>query len=894
MEFREAPASSADVLLRDGGIAVIRRLRRQDLDEVRELHASASDDAIRLRFFSSSRRSALAYVDHLACESDPLALVALVDRRIVALATAEPGELGSAEVAFLIDEDQQGRGLGSLLLEHLAAAARHRGIKNFVAEVLPENHAMTGVLMDAGFTVTRHTESGVMDIAMDTSVSPQALAAADERDCLAEASSLSRILRPKSVALVGVRRDGTGVGAAVLRQIRDGGYRGDLHVVHPRADNILGVPTTQSLAEIPERVDLAVLAVPADAASGALHDAADAGVAGVVVLSSGFDEVGAVGTGLQRSLLRSARERGIRMIGPNCLGLIANDPATRLNATFTDVMPSSGGLGVASQSGGVGIVVLDTARTRALGIRSFVSLGNKADVSGNDLLAAWLEDPEVTAAALYLESFGNAPKFARLARRFAERKPLLAVVGGLSDSGRRAGASHTAAAASSKVGVDALFDHCGVIRCTGADDLVDTALLLDQQPRPAGPRLGVLSNAGGMGVLTADLAESAGLVVPRLSSHLRARVQGHVLGTSGTDNPVDAGAAADPSEMGEIAEHMLASGEIDALLVVLVNTAVSDTPRSMDALAVVRRRHPRVPVLAVVLGGDHETSEGITRFPTYASAVHALGRVVRYADWLAVAPEAPERRDVSVAVTSQARAVEALERAGEDSLWLDPGACEELLSPYGIQLSGTIVTGSQAATTAARLGFPVAVKVADPSVVHRTERGLVRNGLGTRRQVAEAVKHFQVETHRADPPVLVQRMESGVEMAVGLVRDPVFGPLVMVAAGGVAVDVWDDRVFLLAPPSPSEAKRAVRRLRIWPLLSGHRGSDPCDVEALERLIVAAGRFAEDVPQAAELDLNPVLVSPRGCAVVDLKLRVARPAKDVDRATLRMLGTTSAT
>ena len=890
MERRNVPETSADVLLRDGGIAVIRPLLRDDLDEVRELHVRASDDAIRLRFFSSGRLSALQYVDHLARDDGTLALVALVERRIVALASAEPLEPGSAEVAFLIDEDQRGRGLGSLLLEHLAAAARHRGVTHFVAEVLAENHAMIGVLMDAGFAVTRHTESGVVDIAMDTAVSPRALAAADERDSLAEASSLARLLRPRSVALVGVRSDGTGVGAAVLRQISAGGYRGDLHVVHPRADKILGVPTSRSFGEIAGRVDLAVLAVPANAAIHALHEAAEAGVAGVVVLSAGFGEVGPEGAAIQRRLLRSARDHGIRLIGPNCLGLVANDADTRLNATFTDVMPSPGGLAIASQSGGVGIVVLDTARARGLGVRSFVSLGNKADVSGNDLLAAWLEDPGVTAAALYLESFGNAPKFARLARRFAERKPLLAVVGGLSDSGRRAGASHTAAAASSKVGVETLFDHCGVIRCTGAEDLVETALILEQQPRPRGRRLGILSNAGGMGVLAADLAEEEGLVVPRLSPGLGESISAHVLGTSGTHNPVDAGAAAAPQAIANIAEDMLGSGQVDALLVVLVHTAVSDTSGSLGDLAAIRRHHPQVPVLAVVLGKEmHEEDAGITRFSSYASAVRALGRVVRHADWLAVTPEPPQSREIARALTIQARAAEALARGGQRDLWLDPDAADELLTPYGIHLAGKVVAGPQAASTAAQLGFPVAVKVADPTVVHRTERCLVRIGLTTRRQVVDAVERFQAETQQADVPVLVQSMESGVEMAVGLVRDPVFGPLVMVASGGVALDVWDDRVFMLAPPSPSEARRAVRRLKIWPLLAGHRGSEPCDVEALERLIVAAGRFADDVAQAAELDLNPVLVSPGGCAVVDLKLRLAPTSVDIDRATLRMLG-----
>ena len=468
----------------------------------------------------------------------------------------------------------------------------------------------------------------------------------------------------------------------------------------------------------------------------------------------------------------------------------------------------------------------------------FVSLGNKADFPGT---TCWRPGSRTQGHGgrplpRVVDNASKSPGWLAA----SERKPLLAV-GVACGRRRRAGASHTAAAASSKVGVETLFDHCGVIRCTGAEDLVETALVLDQQPRPRGPRLGILSNAGGMGVLAADLAENEGLLVPRLSPALGDSISTHVLGTSGTNNPVDAGAAALPSAIANIAQDMLGSGEVDALLVVLVHTAVSDTSGSLGELAVVRRRRPDVPVLAVVLGKEMRDGDaGITRFSSYASAVRALGRVVRYADWLAVTPEPPETRDVARAFASQARAAEALEMGGQRDLWLDPDAARELLAPYGVQLAGKVVAGPQAAAAAVQLGFPVAVKVADPTVVHRTERGLVRTGLTTRRQVVDAVERFQAETQQADVPVLVQSMESGVEMAVGLVRDPVFGPLVMIASGGVALDVWDDRVFMLAPPSPSEAKRAVRRLKIWPLLVGHRGSEPGDVEALERLIVAAG------------------------------------------------------
>ena len=528
---RELPLPGpADVVLADGRLGVIRRVTPADGPALHALHDEVSDDALRMRFFNVSRPAAHSYVDHVLTHPETtLALVAEVDGHLEGFATAELVGAGTAdtetvdtiEIALLVSDAHHGQGLGTLLLEHLFALARDRGVRRVEAEVLVENHPMLEVLAHAGFGFTQHPDRGVVSLNLNTTSTPAVQSAADRREFQAQSRSLAPLLAPRSVAVAGVRNDGTGVGAAILRSIASNGYAGRAVVVHPRHESVAGVPAYPTFRDVPHPVDLAVIAVPAESTASALKDAAAADVRAAVVISSGFGELGPQGKTLQRELSVLARTSGIRLVGPNCLGVLANDPAIRLNATFNAQQPPlPGGLAIASQSGGVGIVLLERARELGLGVRSFVSLGNTADVSGNDLLAAWFDDPGVSAAALYLESFGNARKFARFARRFSERKPLLAVVGGRSTSGRRGGVSHTAAAASSDVAIEALFAQSGVIGCADTDDLAEAALLLTEQPLPAGPRLGVLSNAGGMGILVADAAEACHLVVPEFTTAL--------------------------------------------------------------------------------------------------------------------------------------------------------------------------------------------------------------------------------------------------------------------------------------------------------------------------------------------------------------------------------------
>lgn len=869
----------ADVLLADGSIAVVRPLAMADGTALHDLHERVTDDDIRMRFFTTGRHAAHVYVDHVLTAPDTLALVVEHHGSLAGVATAEPIDAHRCEVAFLVADDARGLGIATLLLEHLAALALSRGFTQFEADVLTENHPMLRVFEDAGFTLTQAFDRGTIVLSLGTTSTDEATARADEREFRAEARSLEALLRPRSVAVVGARSDGTGIGATVLRSIAAGGFTGAVAAVHPRADTIVGVRAHPSIGQVPLQVDLVVVCVPAPAVDAVLHDAAAAGVRAAVVVSSGFSELGAEGGRLQRRISTTARSLGIRLVGPNCLGLLLNDPEIRLNATFHDAVPPAGGLAIASQSGGVGIVLIDLARELDLGVRTFVSLGNKGDVSSNDLLAAWYDDPDVTAAALYLESFGNAAKFARFARRFAERKPLLAVVGGRSAGGIRAGASHTAAAATPGVGVDALFAQAGVIACHDAEDLARTAILLAQQPLPRGRRLAILSNAGGMGVLAADAAADASLDVVEFSAGLQARLADLVHGTTGTSNPVDAGAGVAPAELGAMLDTILASGEADAVLVVPVSTGVTDGSGTLAELARVRARHPDLPVVAVPVGGlptPTGAEHPITYERTTASAVLALGRAARYAAWLAVDRTTPMRSDPDQLVRLRATARDLM-AASPHGGWLAQDDIGELFSGYGITLlGGTATSGVRAAAVATDVGFPVALKVADPEVVHKTERGLVRVGLLSKADVRRAYRDFTHEMGRP-PEVLVQPVAAGTEVALGLVRDPVLGPLVMVAAGGVATDVWDDRAFLIPPVSRTDAARAIRSLRLWPLLDAFRGSAPGDVAGLERLLEALGRLAVDLPEVAELDLNPVLVGPGGCVVVDARLRLATPS-----------------
>jgi acyl-CoA synthetase (NDP forming)/GNAT superfamily N-acetyltransferase len=881
---------SSDVLLADGSIGVLRPVCAADRPDVLRLHEGLSPDNIRLRFFSVSRDAASRYVDHVMASCDGgqvLALGLWLQDGLAGVATAETVDAETAEIAFVVSDAAHGLGIATLLLEHLAAAARAAGVRRFTADVLADNAAMLRVVTDAGFSVTRHSDHGVVTIEMDTSETPEAVGAADDRDSWSEAASLAPLLRPRTVAVVGVRRDGTGVGAAILSAILDGGFAGEVVAVHPGGAVSASVPTVADFEQMVEPPDLVVVAVPTAQVVDTVAAAGRRGAKAAVVVTSGFAEMGSEGARLQRELTRVARTQGIRVVGPNCLGLLDNQPEVQLDATFGGDLPPAGGLAVASQSGGVGIVLLETARRIGLGVRHFVSLGNKADVSSNDLLSAWLDDAAVTGAALYLESFGNSAKFARVARRFSERKPLLAVVGGRSGGGQRAGASHTAAAATPSVRVDALFAQAGVISCADADDLAQTALLLSDQRLPEGKRVAVLSNAGGVGVLAADALADQGLDVPAFSVALRERLTHHVDATLGTSNPIDVGAAGAPATLGRTLEILLDNDEVDSVLCILVRTRTMDWAGALASVADARARYPGKTVIGVLLGddGDH-VLPGVTLLPSVTGAVTALHHATWYAEWRRQPREPKPLANYTRA--SETRDSVRAHLVSHGPGWLGLRESRALLAPYGLAPLGAIVTGVGGAVQAADdLGLPVALKVADPEVVHKTERGLVRTGLGTSDEVAAAAAEMVRAMGDDQVEILVQPMVTGIEVAVGVVRDPGLGPLVRVAAGGVATELWNDQRLLIAPVTHADAETALRSLRIWPLLSGFRSQPATDTRTLAELVTVVGLLAHEVPELVEMDLNPVVVHPSGCELVDVKVRVA-PADTWDSGVPRRL------
>ncbi len=803
---REWVVPPSDVLLTDGSIAVIRSLQDTDRDAVLELHEHVSEDTLRLRFFSPSREAGRKYVDRLfdPSHTGQFALVALVKGRLAGLATAEVLSEDRAEVAFLVSDQDRGRGLGSLLLEHLAALGRAHGLTRFDADVLAENYGMLRVFLGAGFAVSRRTEQGEVSVELRTDVSAAALDASDRREWRSEARSLRPLLAPESVAVVGVRRAASGIGRAVLDAIVAGGYAGRLCVVHPAAEDeghvIAGLPAYPSISAVPEHVDLAVVVVPPGEVEDVVADACAAEVGAAVVVSPG---VSATGEPIGSDLAALARAHSVRLVGPNSQGVLSLGTIGTLNASLARTLPAAGGLAVGTQSGGVGFTVLDLARGHGVGVHSLVSLGAKVDVSSNDLLAAWGDDDRVTVAALYLESFGNALKFARTARRFAERKPLLAVVGGRQAAG--------------SVGVSALFAQAGVISCRGGADIAEAAAVLTQQPLPHGFRVGVVSNAGGMGVLVADMARGEGLSVPRLSDALRAslRQPGPLVATA---NPVDVGATVDPDSLREVLGSLLASDEVDAAIVSLVPTIMADPSALRSATARAALESGKAVVVVASDAAPDQVEPGLTVFRTPLVAIVALARAMRYAAWRKVSAADATPVDLDRARTAREWASGRLADGGGRPVQVPGAEAVPLLAPYGI------------ATTPA---------------------------------------------------------DGGVELTIGVIRDETFGVLVRVGVGGTAGDVLQDEVHLLAPFAQSDAARALRTLRLWPLLDGVHGLPRVDVTSLEALVVAVGRLAADVPQVARLELDPVLATPDGVTCVDVDLLLA-PAEASDSGYPRRL------
>lgn len=870
----------------------IRATRPEDLEGLRQLHANACDTSIYFRFFTVNRASAQDYAATLARPNDARhhALVACIRDRIVAVASFERIDDTSAEFALIVADDAQHEGIGTLLLEHLASVARHAGITRFVADVLAQNHAMIVVLHDLGFTTTARSDGGTIHYELPLDPSSDTVAAIGAREHAADVASLRPLLRPRSIAVIGASEREGSVGHQVLANLLNRGFTGSIHVVNPRHPAVLGVPAVPSPLDLPEAPDLAIIAVPAPSVPDIVEQCGVRGARAILLLTAGFGELGAAGKQLQDDTAATAREYGMRLVGPNCVGVVNTDPAIRLDATFAAMPIQPGGLGILSQSGAFGIGLVEAAARSGTGISQFVSVGNKADVSGNDILLYWEDDPTTRVIAMYLESIADARRFARIARRVSATKPILAVKSGRSDAGRRAGQSHTAAAASAEVAVDALFAKAGVLRMDSVQQMLDVARVLNDQPLPGGPCVTIIGNSGGPGIVAADAASAAGLIVTDLDQKTQDELRKAVPSIASAQNPIDLGAAVTPEQVEKAMQIVLGSGRTDAVLAVFTQVAVTHYDQIRAALVrVAAGAHKTVvavdvgaPDISVPMPG---TDRALPTFTFPEPAAIALGLAHRYAAHREAEPRGAPALPVDRAAAE--RIVRTAAALGDE--WLRPDLVADLLTAYGITTCPQrLVVDVDAAIAAAEIfGYPVVLKLGGGSV-HKSEVGGVRVGRGDPASLRGAFAELRAVAADPSAPLLVQAMVSGgAEAIVGAVRDPNFGALVMVGSGGVTADISADRSFLLAPVTEAEAALAVDGLRLARILDGFRGSEPLSRSALTTIVTRVAALVDDLPEIAELDLNPVICRRADVLVVDARIRIETPGLQVDPYTRQL-------
>jgi acetyl coenzyme A synthetase (ADP forming)-like protein len=777
--------------------------------------------------------------------------------------------------------------VGTLLLEHLARIAAAAGIERFQADILEGNTRMLDVLAGLGFRVVERSRDGVVRAWFEIGPDPDAVRASDQRAWRAAAESVRALLHPRSVAVVGASRQPGTIGAALIGNLVRHGFRGPIYPVNPKADTIEGLKVYRSVRDIKEPVDLGVIAVPAPAVEAAVADCAAVGARGVVVISAGFAESSAEGRAAQERLRDLVRASGMRMVGPNCMGVLNADPEVSLNATFAPTFPPAGNVAMLSQSGALGLAILDYARDLDIGLSTFVSVGNKADVSGNDLLAYWKEDPRTAVIALYLESFGNPRRFARWAPDVARRKPVVAVKSGRSASGTRAASSHSAALACLDVAVDALFEQAGVIRTDTLEDMFDVVTLLATQPVPPGPRVGVVTNAGGPGILLADACETRGLALPELTEETVAALRGFLPAAAGLKNPVDMIASASPDQFARTIEAVGKDANVDSVVVIYVPPMVTNAAEIAAAVAQGAGTVPaEKPVLSVFLStkGAPAALAGGPRgkLPSYSfpeNAARALAAAERYGRWRARPRGSATRLDAAARETVRGL-VERAMAGREGDFWLEPADAEAVLRAAGIPLAPSrVVLPDEAVAVAAALGYPLVAKAVSRRLLHKSDVGGVILGLATAEDVAGAVRLLRERLEAAGHPleaVLLQRQVSGgLEALIGVVGDPTFGPLVVCGLGGVQVELLRDASFRMPPVTDLDAREMIDRLRLKALFDGYRGSAPADRPALEALIQRVSALVEALPELRELDLNPVKVlrPGEGAVIVDARLRV---------------------
>jgi acetyl coenzyme A synthetase (ADP forming)-like protein len=784
----------------------------------------------------------------------------------------------SAEVTFVTEDAHQGKGIATRLLGWLAEIARDKDIDRFETDILAEESQLA-FFRDYGFHVASSAESGVYHVVFPIARTRRVIKKEEERESSATIASLRHILSPRSVAVIGASRDPDSIGNVLFRCILQGGFLGTIYPVNPNAEAVLGVKTYKSVLEIPGSVELAIIVVPAPVVSKVAYECGRKGVRALIVISDGFKEIGPEGAARERELREISLGHGMRVVGPNCMGVINTDSGVGLNATFSLVYPPPGNVAFLSQSGAMGLAILEYARDLNMGVSSFASVGNRVDISPPDFLQYWEKDAATQVILLYLESFGDPEKFARIARRVSRKKPIVVVKSGTTQAGSRAAASHTGAMAASDVVADVLFRHAGIVRVNTMEELFDVAALLANQPLPQGKRLVIVTNGGGPGIIAADAAERNGLKLNPLSPGTVEKLKLAVKRKVSLANPLDTTAGASAGEFENILRILASDPDNDAVLAIFVPPVVIDPGAIEDALqrvAPVFWRH-RKPLQGCFLGrrGLQAKIGAAGRLvPCYAFPEEAVSALAKAADYAELRNQ-PRGVIPVIRGTRPTRARGIIERALRSSvqrpIWLSAPEILELAKCYGIRMLETVTAGTpaEAVLAAERLGFPVAVKLISKTIVHKTEVGGVVLDVDSAEGVKRAFRNIKkrlASIGRQDEMqgVTVQPMvREGLETIVGMTNDPQFGPLIMFGMGGIYAELLKDRALRLHPLTDVDARELVRSVKMSKLFESFRGLPPSDTAAVHDLVLRLSAMITDIPQIAELDFNPVKVLPEG-------------------------------
>ncbi len=867
----------ADVLLRDGRAAHIRPIRPDDAELLVDFYSRVSDASKYYRFFSPmpnlSPRDVTRFtqVDH----DRRVALVLTLQGRMIAVGRYEAAperptdpDDDRAEVAFLVEDQHHGRGIAQVLLEHLAQAARERGIARFVAEILPDNSRMIHTFRDAGYRLVSGYEDGVIALEFPIDPTDTAIGVMRGREHRAEAASIERFFNPRSIAIVGASRRQETIGQVLVRNLVNGDYTGRIYVVNPSADAVSGMPAYRRVQDVPDNVDIAIVAVPAESVSEVVLDCAAKGVHGLIVISAGFAETGEEGRRRQRHLVGLSRSYGLRLIGPNCLGVINTDPAVSMNASLSRVLPPRGRAGFFCQSGALGSAILEKVQNRGLGLSSFISAGNRADVSGNDLLQYWEEDDSTEVVLLYLESIGNPRKFSRIARRVSLRKPIIAVRSGRTTQGVPMGHAVRRIAAPTQA-VDAMFRQAGVIQVDTLEEMFDVAQLLAHQPLPRGRRVAIVGNSDALGLLAADAAAAVGLVVNR---------------------SVALGAEATAEDFEDALDEAIDSPEVDSVIAVYIPPLNVSGEDVANVLAAVGEQSDK-PLVSSFLGaegvpellrvpdvaGSTAGRGSVPSYPAVEAAVRALARVVEYAVWLRT-PDGPPL-DPSEVDTARGQALVApLAAANPDGVDLNREQITELLAAYGIELwpLNRVSTLAEAQAAGEALGWDVVLKASAGHLRSRPDMVHVIRNIGSSDEMNLAWANLAEMLVGPDSGDLVvqKNAPSGLPIGIRSIEDPLFGPVISFGISGPIIELLEDKSYRIPPLGERDVSSMIREVKSAPMLFGYRGAEMVDVDEVERLVSRVAQLQNDLPLVSSLELSLVLAASDGAAVLTASARVA--------------------